>query len=296
MHTQSWQEMVPQGRPFIKMQGLHNHFIIVDARAIAYRPSKAEVIQICDVQTGVGGDQLLVIEQPTEQGKAAGAVAFMRIINVDGADVEACGNASRCIAWLLMEETGCDELSFETLAGALACKRTGELEVSVEMGKISMKAADIPLAPGADSLNLNLESGPLKNPIALNIGNPHAVCFVDDLDAVDMLQWAPAIQCDAVFPEKANVGAVQMLSPEHLRLSVYERPGILTTACGSGACVSVVAARARGLTDARRVKVEMPAGSVVIEILEDDSAIMTGPVSWCYQGYLPLFTKNESAN
>ncbi|MFT5708371.1 MAG: diaminopimelate epimerase [Oceanospirillaceae bacterium] len=289
MSTQSWQEMCPQGRPFIKMQGLHNHFVIVDARAIPYHPTVAQTVQICDVKTGVGGDQLLVIEQPTASGKAAGAVAFMRIINVDGADAQACGNASRCIAWLLMEETGSDALSFETVAGVLACKRTGELEVSVEMGLISMNGADIPLAVGADSMNLTLESGPLKNPIALNIGNPHAICFVDDLDAVDMLKWAPAMQCDPVFPEKANVGAVQMLSPEHLRLSVYERPGILTTACGSGACVSVVAARAKGLTDARKVKVEMPAGSVVIEILEDNSAIMTGPVSWCYQGYLPKF-------
>jgi len=280
--------MCPLGRPFVKMQGLENHFVIVDGRAIAYQPTKQEIVNVCNVRTGVGGDQLLIIEPATTAGQAQGADAFLRIINIDGAAVEACGNATRCVAWLLLEETNKDLILLETLAGVLECRRTGECEVSVNMGKISMAWATIPLSEARDTLHLNIESGPLRDPVVLNIGNPHAIFFVDDLTSIDMEKHAPAIQTNPLFPQQTNVGAVQVINEHHIRLSVYERPGILTTACGSGACVSVAATIARGLTRQNKLTVEMAAGKVEIEILADNTALMTGPVAWCFQGHLPL--------
>ena len=168
------------------MQGLHNHFVIVDARDEPYTPSKEEIIQICDEKTGVGADELLIIQPPTEKGTEAGACAFMRIINVDGNDAEACGNATRCFGWLMLEETGRDKVILETVVGPLVCERKGDKLVSVEMGKVSTDWQKIPLATEQDTLSLDIENGPLKSPVALNVGNPHAVFFVDDLDQIDM--------------------------------------------------------------------------------------------------------------
>ena len=125
------------GRYFIKMHGLRNHFVIVDGREEAFRPAREDIVRICDPQTGVGGDQLIILEAPTADGMAAGAIAFMRILNVDGVEAEACGNATRCVAWLLLEELDTDELIVETVAGLIDCRRTGELEVACTMGRVS---------------------------------------------------------------------------------------------------------------------------------------------------------------
>jgi diaminopimelate epimerase len=288
--SKAWGEIVPSSRvAFIKMQGLHNHFVIVDGRQTPYRPTTAETIQICDVKTGVGGDQLLVIQPPTKAGSAAGAHAFMRIINIDGQDAEACGNATRCFGWLMLEETGTDEIILETVVGPLKCKRVADKMVSVEMGEISTDWVTIPLAEQADTLRLPVGNGPLQNGVALNIGNPHVVYFVDDLDAVDVAKHGREIQNDPLFPEKINVGVAQIVSDNHIRLSVFERPGILTSACGSGACVTTRAAQLLGLADKGKVTVEMTAGSVEIEMREDNSAIMTGPVEFCFSGQLTGF-------
>lgn len=283
----AWGGIVPSGGvAFIKMQGLHNHFVIVDGRETPYRPTPAGIVQVCEVKTGVGADQLLVIQTPTEAGAAAGAYAFMRIINIDGRDAEACGNATRCFGWLMLEETGRDEIILETVVGPLTCKRVADKVVSVEMGRITTNWATIPLAEPVDTLRLPTGSGPLQNGAALNIGNPHAVYFVDDLDAVDVVKYACEIQNNPLFPEKVNVGVAQIVSDDRIRLSVFERPGILTTACGSGACVTTRAAQLLGLIHQAKVTVEMAAGSVEIEIRDDNSAIMTGPVEFCFSGTL----------
>ena len=276
----------PAGRPFIKMHGLLNHFVITDGRDEPYRPDVAEIVRICDVETGVGGDQLIIIEEPTGSEGASGAVAFMRILNVDGREVEACGNATRCIAWLLMEEAGSDQVVLETLAGLIECRKTGDLEVSCTMGRVRTEWQDIPLAREADTLHVDLDSVLLTDGIALNIGNPHVVFFVDDIDAVDICGVAPAIQKHALFPQEVNVGIAQMLSGDHLRSVVYERGAGLTTACGSGACVAAYAARARGLTEEKELTVSMPAGDVRISISDEGVVTMTGPVAYCYSGYL----------
>jgi len=275
----------PPGRFFIKMHGLHNHFVITDARAEGYRPDDAEIIRVCDPRTGVGGDQLLIIQPPTGKGRAGGAAAFMRILNVDAREVEACGNATRCVAWLLMDETGGDQIVLETLAGLIECRKTGEHEVSCAMGRVSANWQDVPLAEDRDTLHLDANYGPLNDGVALNIGNPHVVFFVEDMDAIDLPLIGPAIQKDPLFPQEVNVGVAQITTAAHMRLKVYERGAGLTTACGSGACAAVYAARARGLTGENRMTVSMPAGDMQIEIREDDIAVMTGPVAFCFSGY-----------
>jgi diaminopimelate epimerase len=274
------------GRSFVKMHGLRNHFVIVDARTTAYRPDDAEIVRICDPRSGVGADQLIIVEPPSAAGNEAGASAFMRILNVDAREVEACGNATRCIAWLLLQESGEQQMIVETLAGPLACRIAGDRLVSCEMGRITMDWQKIPLAEKRDTCHLELPSGPLDDAVALNIGNPHVVYFVNDLDAIDIEACAPPIQQHPLFPAQVNVGVAQLESSDRMRLKVYERGAGLTSACGSGACVAAFAALARGLTDQRRMTVAMPAGEVVIEISAEGVATMTGPVAYCFSGIL----------
>jgi diaminopimelate epimerase len=270
------------------MHGLRNHFIMVDARDEAWRPTRGEALRLCDPQIGIGADQIVVVEQPGPDGREKGALAFARFWNVDGREAEACGNATRCVAWLLLEEQAADEVLLETRAGVLTCRRVGAQRVSTGMGRISMEWRDIPLSEQRDTCHLDFEYGPLKDPVALNIANPHLVFFVGNVDEVDLETLAPVIQQDPLFPEQVNVGIAQMLSESHMRLKVYERGAGLTMACGSGACVAAFAALARGLTDSRQVTVELPGGALDIEILADGSAVMTGPVEFCFSGYLPV--------
>ena len=210
----------------------------------------------------------------------------MRILNVDGREVEACGNATRCVAWLLLEETDSDELIVETLAGLIDCQRTGDREVACTMGKVSMEWQQIPLSREVDTCHVDLDAGPLTDGAALNIGNPHIVFFVDDVDAVDLELHAPPIQKHELFPDEVNVGLAAIITDDHIRSVVYERGAGMTTACGSGACVAAYAALARGLTDEREIRVSMPAGDVTIAISEDGVATMTGPVAYSFSGNL----------
>jgi diaminopimelate epimerase len=273
-----------RGRPFLKMHGLRNHFVIVDGRAEPFRPKKDEVARLCDPAVGIGADQLVVIERPPDQARAA---AFVRFWNRDGGEIESCGNATRCVAWLLLEEAGANEVTLETGAGLLPCRRAGAERVSAGMGRIATDWRDVPLSEERDTCHLDIASGPLADAASLSVGNPHAVFFVDDVDALDLARLAPPIQNDPLFPEGVNVGAAQMLSENRLRLRVFERGAGLTMACGSGACAAVFAALWRGLTDCRSMTVELPGGALDIEILPDGSAVMTGPVEFAFSGCLP---------
>lgn len=272
-----------RGRPFIKMNGLRNHFVIVDAREDPFDPDTSEVVHICDQQVGVGADQLIILERART---VTGADAFMRIVNMDGREAEACGNATRCVAWLLLEEQHGDAVTIETLAGALRCERIGKQLVRCEMGRVSMDWRRIPLCEERDTLHLDIRNGPLSDAAAASVGNPHAVFFVDDLDAIDMARLAPPLQENPLFPEQANIGVAQMQDGARMRLSVYERGAGLTMACGSGACAAVFVANARGLLDAPRASVELPGGKVDIEIRADDVALMSGPVDFNFEGFL----------
>lgn len=275
------------GPAFVKMHGLRNDIIIVDARTSPFSPPVAAIQRICDRREGVGGDELLIVEPPSPADTKKDVAAFVRIFNPDGREVEACGNASRCVGWLLMKENDSTTVTLRTLGGLLQCRMRGHRQVSVCMGCLRTGWHEIPLRAPMDSLHLDIGAGPLKDPVAMNIGNPHAVFFVDDIETVDLRRYGPMLQHHPLFPEQANIGVVQMVDARTMKLAVWERPGALTTACGSGACAAVGAARRRGYTTARCVRVHMPAGHLDIEIDAQSNATMTGPVAVCFTGCLP---------
>lgn len=264
------------------MHGLRNHFVIVDARAEPYRPGVDEIVRICDPQAGVGADQLVVMEATDSPC----ADVFMRLYNVDGREVGACGNATRCVAWLMLEETGSDRVGVQTLAGVLDCRRAGDQTVTCDMGRIRTDWRAVPLAEQRDLGAINLAG--LAGGFALNIGNPHLVFFVADVEAIDLSAIAEAIQANALFPESVNVGIAQQTGDDSLRLRVYERGAGLTMACGSGACAAAYAARAGGFIHAQRVAVSLPGGEVTITLEQraagNTHAIMTGPVAFSFRG------------
>ncbi|MBN9243792.1 MAG: diaminopimelate epimerase [Mesorhizobium sp.] len=276
-------------RPFVKMHGLRNHFVVFDRRADRRAFTRADIVRICDPQVGVGGDQLLTVERPSPEATAAGALAGMRIFNIDGREVSACGNATRCVAHLLMEESGKDALVLETKGGMLTCRRTGAMDVSVELGPIGRDWRDFPLSHEVDMADLPVESGPLRHGMGLWIGNPHAVFFVDDLSAVDLARDAAPVHDNPLFGEGVNVGVAQLMDDHTIRLKVWERPGIATQACGTGACVAAYAARKKGFTTSERFTVHLPAGPLEIEI-HGTTAIMSGPVAYCCRGFVSAET------
>jgi diaminopimelate epimerase len=269
------------------MHGLGNDFVVVDGRDEPFQTTREGIRWICDRHIGVGGDQLLVIEP----AMATGANARMRIYNVDGAEAQACLNATRCVAWLLMCESGSDRLVLETLGGLIEAIRVGDHYVALRLAAPKWDWRSIPLASAADTLALDLASGPLAQPTAVNVGNPHLVCFVASRDAVDVPRWAPAIQNDPMLPEGANVGVAEFAAPDLIRLVVWERPGILTRACGSGACAAVLSARRRGLTHEKQITVDMPGGELQIEVHDDESITLIGPASVAFSGRLPIDLK-----
>jgi diaminopimelate epimerase len=258
----------PFARPFIKMQGLRNHFVFLDCRA-ALLPSKSDVIRICDVHEGVGAEQVITIQPP----RSAGAHAYMGIHNTDGTEAQACGNATRCLAQLLFDETGRTEVLIDSLGGPLHCRKEGGCDVSVTLGPITL-----------DNPHLPLVSGPLKDGVALSIGNPHAVFFVES--DIDIPAAAPGIARDPLFPESVNVGVARVLDERTLKLAVWERPGMLTEACGTGACVAAYAGRLRGLLNADEITVHLPGGTLMVRLLADGRAVMSGPVEFCCAGYV----------
>ena len=228
---------------------------------------------------GVGCDQVIVIET----AKNGHADAFMRILNADGGEVAACGNATRCVAALLMRETGRDAARIETLAGVLQAHGLAGGTVAVDMGEAKFGWRDIPLAREQDTLHLKLSAGPLSDPCAVSMGNPHAVFFVPDAEAVDLATLGPKLEHDPIFPERANIGAAQIVARDRIRLRVWERGAGLTLACGTGACAALVAASRRGLTD-RAAEIILDGGSLRVEWRADGHVIMSGPVAVAFTG------------
>ena len=216
--------------PFIKMHGLGNDFVVLDARQRNIGLGGAHARAIADRRLGIGCDQLLVIE-PSENGQGNGAAdVFMRIFNADGAEAGACGNGTRCVAQLVMAEKETAEARIETKAGVLTAVRAEDGGIAVDMGPAGLDWRDIPLAEERDTLNLRLAAGPLKDPVAVNVGNPHAVFFVDDAAAVPLHDLGPGLENDPLFPQRANIGAAQILDDGNIRLRVWERGAGLTRA------------------------------------------------------------------
>lgn len=274
-------------RPFLKMNGLGNDFVVVEARQAPFRPTAEEVRAIADRAAGIGCDQLIAIEAAT--GAGGSADAFMRIWNADGGEVEACGNAARCVAWLVSEGAGSDRARIDSLGGLLVGERVGPGRVRIDMGVPRLGWRDIPLAREMDTVALDFEGGlpGLGRPGAVNVGNPHCVFFVPDVQAVALEQAGPGIEHDPLFPARVNVEFAEVKDRGRVRMRVWERGVGVTRACGTGACATVVAAVRRGLMD-RRVVVELDGGELEIEWREaDDHVLMTGPVEVEFSGELP---------
>jgi diaminopimelate epimerase len=266
---------------FVKMHGLGNDFVVIDARTAPVALSEAQWRAIADRRSGVGCDQLIVIEPP----HSAGANAFMRIRNPDGSEAGACGNATRCVARVLMDETGRDRVVVETVAGLLESTAAVDGMVTVDMGPARLDWRDIPLAGPADTLRLDIAEGPYAGPIAVSMGNPHAVFFVDDVAAVSLAEVGPRLEHHPIFPQRANIEFAEVQSPTRIRMRVWERSAGITMACGSGACAVQVAAFRRGLTE-RRAEVVLDGGPLVIEYREDGHVLMTGPTARSFTGVL----------
>ena len=271
------------GRGFIKMHGLGNDFVVLDARARPLEVDPDRARAIADRRTGIGCDQLIVVEPPRD----GLADAFMRIRNADGGEVAACGNATRCVAFLIMQERNTGTAVIETAAGLLDAEARDDGLIAVDMGRVRLDWRDIPLATPTDTLHLGISAGPLEDPVAVNVGNPHAVFFVDDAEAVPLETYGPVIERHPLFPEFTNVEVAQMQSPGVVRLRVWERGVGVTRACGTGACAALVAANRRGLCG-RTGEVLMDGGRLGIEWLEDGHVLMTGPVATSFRGTLEL--------
>lgn len=269
------------GLKFVKMHGLGNDFVVLDGRAAPVSLGAGQVRAIADRRAGVGCDQLFVLERPRQ----AGADVFMRIYNSDGGEVAACGNGARCVAAIVMREKGREEAVIETAAGRLDAVSAMGGRVTVDMGRALLDWREIPLARECDTLHVPVAAGPLKDAVAVNMGNPHAVFFVPDAEAIDMRSLGPQLEHDKMFPERANIGVAQILSPSRIRLRVWERGAGLTLACGTGACAAGVAAIRRGLTQ-RKVTLVMDGGELDVEWTADGRVLMTGPVSISFTGTL----------
>jgi diaminopimelate epimerase len=271
-------------RPFLKMNGLGNDFVVVEARSAPFSPSAAEVRAIADRTRGVGCDQLIAIEP------APGADARVRFWNADGEEVSACGNGTRCVGWLLMQSSGRDEAVIETRAGTLLARRAGERLVSVDMGEPGLDWRQIPLAAPHDTaaLDVVLYTHPQLGapPGCVSMGNPHVVFFVTDLAEAPVVSAGPAVERHPLFPEQVNVGFAQVLGRDRIRLRVWERGAGLTRACGTGACAALVAAARRDLAD-RAATVELDGGELFIDWRADGHVIMTGPAAVDFAGELP---------
>ena len=258
--------------PFVKMHGLGNDFIVLDARDSTLPPLEAPTVRaLADRNQGIGCDQLIVLEPDAD------AACRMRIYNQDGGEVESCGNAARAVGMLLGEP------ALIVTAGGIIETRPDTSGIAVDMGEPRFDWEAIPLAYAMDTLTMPLGWEELEQPAAVNIGNPHVVFFVEDNDTVRLDQLGPLIEHDELFPERINVNVASIEDRSTIRLRVWERGAGLTRACGTGACATAVAAMRRNLVD-REVTVHLPGGPLTIAWSEDNRITMTGPATESFRG------------
>ena len=269
---------------FLIMNGAGNRFAVFDARDRAgFGLTEERVVALARPGSSTmgpkGADQVIVMRQP----KAQGADVFMEIWNQKGGEVEACGNATRCIAWLVLRGSDKEEIIVETKAGLLKARAAGPMQIAVDMGKPRLEWDEVPLAEDMHTHHIDVKVGPIGNPVlsnpgAVSMGNPHCVFFVKDFKRARPDKVGPMIEFHPLFPQQVNVGFARIDSPEKIRLKVWERGVGMTLACGTGACAAVVAAVRQSRTN-RKVEVEVDGGTLWIEWRElDDHVIMTGPV------------------
>lgn len=264
---------------FLKMHGLGNDFVILDQRDGATPLAPETIRLLADRRRGVGCDQVIVLE-PSKK-----ADFFMRVYNLDASEAEACGNATRCVGRLYMDETGEKSCEIETKAGILNARRAGDL-IEVDMGSPFLNWDQIPLAENIDTLSLPIgDEGGLPDPVAVGMGNPHCVFFVDDIAGVNIEKWGPHFEHHKMYPKRTNVEFAQILSPDTIRLRTWERSSGLTFACGSANCAVIVAAVRRGLIAGRKAEILNDGGKMIMEWRAcDGHVVMTGPATYVYEG------------
>ena len=266
------------GRRVIRMNGVGNAIVVLDLRGSDVVVSAAEARAVA-AAPGLLFDQLMVIHDPRE----AGTDAFIRIYNTDGSPSGACGNGTRCVAWAMLRDSDRDSLLLTTATARLACRRIDATTFSVDMGEPSFHWAQIPLRDAAcdpKALDLGVADAAvaaLGRPFALGIGNPHAVFFVPNADAVDLARVGPPIEHAPAFPQRANVSFAEIVDRATIRLRVWERGAGATLGCGTGACATLVAAASTGRTG-RDAHVDLPGGRLAIAWRDDGHVVMTGPV------------------
>jgi diaminopimelate epimerase len=278
-------------RRFLKMHGAGNAIVVLDLRGTAIRVSAAEARAIA-ADPGSSFDQLMVLHDPV----SAGADAFMRIYNTDGSESGACGNGTRCVAFAMLDDPVMarpaegNRLVLETKAGRVGVRRISERSFTVDMGRPLLAWDEIPLAePFPDTRRIELQVGPIDAPVlhspgVVNMGNPHAVFFVEeDPDTYDLARIGPMLENHPIFPERANISVAQVLGREAIKLRVWERGAGLTLACGTAACATVVAA-SRLRMIGRQATVSLPGGDLVVEWRADEHVLMTGPVALVAEG------------
>ena len=270
--------------PFSKQHGLGNDFVVMDARRTPLALTMAGARAIADRRRGVGCDQVIVIEPPPED--TGGIDAFMRVFNADGGEVSTCGNATRCVAAVLMAELARDRVTLATRAATLRCRAAPGGLVEVDMGPAHLDWTEIPLAAPLDTLHLPLAVDGLGDAVAVGLGNPHTVFFVADVGAVPLDVVGPKVEHDPLFPERTNVEIVEVRDPGTIRMRVWERGVGITQASGSGACAAAVAAMRRALT-ARKIDVILDGGTLTIAWNDDGHVLMTGPAHLSFTGEIP---------
>ncbi|HTR83636.1 MAG TPA: diaminopimelate epimerase [Reyranella sp.] len=272
--------------PFLKMHGLGNDFVILDSRSGALDLPPDRRRRIAHRQLGVGCDQLIVLEKPTDRE----ADVFMRIYNPDGSEAGACGNATRCVASLVMDEGKTDQVTVQTISGLLESQKVGVGRnglplIAVDMGPARLDWREIPVAKACDTNHMPVGVGVLQDPVGTNMGNPHATFFVASAMDRALDPLAAELERHPFFPERANIGLAEILGDNKLRLRVYERGTGFTLACGSGACAAGVAAARRGLTG-HKVEIVVEHGTLTIEWMPDGRVTMTGGIALSYRGEL----------
>lgn len=269
---------------FIKMDGAENDFVIIDAREKDLSLDEWAIRKLTarDNPVTKGCDQLVLLQDSYV------ADCKMEIYNSDAGRVDACGNATRCVAFLEMQRLKKQTVTIETRAGILRAANAGMVNVQVDMGEAKLGWEEIPLSKQMDTLHLKIENGALKDPVGVSMGNPHAVFFVPDVNTVPLAELGPALEHHSLFPERANIGVAQILSSDTIRLRVFERGVGETRACGTGACAAVVAASRRGLIAGRQASVFLPGGTIEVDWLKNGRVLMTGPVNMQFEGTVEL--------
>jgi diaminopimelate epimerase len=276
--------------PFVKMNGLGNEIVVVDLRASS-KVFTAEEAAAIAANRASHFDQLMVLHAPATKG----TLSFVRIYNADGSEAGACGNGMRCVGWLLAGELGRQDFKVETRAGVLDTLVKDETAITVDMGEPKFDWQDIPLAEAfKDTRAIELQIGPIDGPVlhspsVVNVGNPHAVFWVEDVNAYDLARLGPMLENHPIFPERANISLAHVTSPKAIELRTWERGAGLTKACGSAACAAAVCAARKRLTE-RAVDVALPGGTLNIEWSADNHIRMTGPVAFEYEGVIDLST------